>query len=545
MFINQKKTRIKLRNFIFFFILLCWIKVYSQNPEEYQKIYTKTYLDISQKDFQKSIRIADSLYKASETPHYKAKSLMLSASLFQQSGDIKKAVDYAIEADTVILGTDDYVWKAKISGFLATQYRNLGLYDKSKKYIDESLKAVNKIEDIRLVNQTMGFIMQEKAYYEIEMTNYQKALLDIKASQKYFNQTEQPNSFISANNDQLYGLTYYYLNQYDQALLHYNNGLKKIDFMPDNFLKATIYNGIAQVFIRKKDQQKAQENLIKAERIAEESPYLNLKDEVYKTSQQYYLLIRDIEHLKKAQIKQESVSEKIKNNSLEFISNSYNILENKNQEIATKSANKNIIVVISLIFLSSLFVYIIIYRKKQKQKFMLIKAILESKIENQILDHQPSLTNSNNGIFDSDENDGETIFIGSAQQILMTPATEKKLLSKLEQFEQAGLFTKNMVSLPYVASYCKTNTKYLSYVINNHKQKDFKNYINELRIRYIIEKLKTDPQYQKYKISTLSEEVGFSSQSKFAAAFKKVTNVSPSEFLQHMKNERYDLITEN
>lgn len=545
MLLNQKKSRIKLRNFLFFFILLCGINVNSQNPEEYQKIYTKTYLDISQKDFQKSIRIADSLYKVSETPYYKAKSLMLSASLFQQSGDIKKAVDYAVEADTVILSTDDYVWKAKISGFLATQYRNLGLYDKSKKYIDESLKAVNRIEDIRLVNQTMGFIMQEKAYYEIEMKNYQKALLNIKASQKYFNLTEQPNSFISANNDQLYGLTYYYLNQYDQALLHYNNGLKKIDFMPDNFLKAIIYNGIALVYIGKKDRQKAQKNLIKAERIAEESPYLNLKDKVYKTSQQYYLLVRDIEHLKKVQIKQESVNEKIKNKSLEFISNSYNVLENKNQEIANKSANKNIIVIISLIFVSSLFVYIIIYRKKQKQKFIAIKTILDAKIENKISHNQPTLTNSNNDIFDCDENDDDTIFLGSAQQIIMTLATEKKLLSKLEQFEQAGLFTKNMVSLPYVASYCKTNTKYLSYVINNHKQKDFKNYINELRIRYIIEKLKTDPQYHKYKISTLSEEVGFSSQSKFAAAFKKVTNVSPSEFLLHMKNERYNLITEN
>ncbi|QIG90980.1 helix-turn-helix transcriptional regulator [Chryseobacterium sp. POL2] len=50
-----------------------------------------------------------------------------------------------------------------------------------------------------------------------------------------------------------------------------------------------------------------------------------------------------------------------------------------------------------------------------------------------------------------------------------------------------------------------------------------------------IGKLKKEPKYLKYKISSLAEEIGFSSQSKFAAAFKKVTSVSPSEFIKHLK----------
>lgn len=119
----------------------------------------------------------------------------------------------------------------------------------------------------------------------------------------------------------------------------------------------------------------------------------------------------------------------------------------------------------------------------------------------------------------------------------MTPATEKKILSKLDKFEQTTLFTRNNVSLPYVAAYCSTNTKYLSYVVNTYKKKDFKNYINELRVRHIIYKLKNDSQYHKYKISSLAEEAGFSSQSKFAAAFRKVTTVSPSEFLEHLRSQ--------
>jgi hypothetical protein len=54
------------------------------------------------------------------------------------------------------------VWKAKISGFLATQYRHLKLFDQSKKYIEETSETIKKIDDPRLVNQTNGFLMQEK-----------------------------------------------------------------------------------------------------------------------------------------------------------------------------------------------------------------------------------------------------------------------------------------------------------------------------------------------------------------------------------------------
>lgn len=104
---------------------------------------------------------------------------------------------------------------------------------------------------------------------------------------------------------------------------------------------------------------------------------------------------------------------------------------------------------------------------------------------------------------------------------MMTPETERKILAKLDKFEEATLFLRNNISLPYVASYCNTNTKYLSHLINNYKHKDFSNYINELRINYILKKLTNNPQYHKYKIAALAEEAGFSSQSKFAAAFKK------------------------
>lgn len=91
---------------------------------------------------------------------------------------------------------------------------------------------------------------------------------------------------------------------------------------------------------------------------------------------------------------------------------------------------------------------------------------------------------------------------------MMTQATEQKLLLRLREFENSTLFTKN-ISLSYLATYCGANTRYISYIINTYKKKDFNNYINELRIKYIVFKLEKMPQYRKYKVATLAEEAGF------------------------------------
>jgi YesN/AraC family two-component response regulator len=74
--------------------------------------------------------------------------------------------------------------------------------------------------------------------------------------------------------------------------------------------------------------------------------------------------------------------------------------------------------------------------------------------------------------------------------VLMSSETEEKLLAKLNKFEKSNLFNNKNISLPFLAGRFETNTKYLSYVINTHREKDFNNYINELRINYIIEKRK-------------------------------------------------------
>lgn len=93
------------------------------------------------------------------------------------------------------------------------------------------------------------------------------------------------------------------------------------------------------------------------------------------------------------------------------------------------------------------------------------------------------------------------------------------------------------MSLASLSIYCQTNTKYLSQVINSHKNKNFTNYINQLRIHYIITELQNNPSYRKYKIAALSEMTGFSSPSKFTEAFKKETNITAVLYIKNLEEK--------
>ncbi|MDP9955453.1 AraC-like DNA-binding protein [Epilithonimonas hungarica] len=123
------------------------------------------------------------------------------------------------------------------------------------------------------------------------------------------------------------------------------------------------------------------------------------------------------------------------------------------------------------------------------------------------------------------------------QQQAISEKTENILLKKLDDFENTEDYIKTDLSLQSLAKKLETNTKYLSETINTHKQKNFNAYINELRINYIINKLKDKPIYRSYKIKYLAEESGFSTHSAFTAVFKTVTGMSPANYIQLLKQK--------
>lgn len=110
------------------------------------------------------------------------------------------------------------------------------------------------------------------------------------------------------------------------------------------------------------------------------------------------------------------------------------------------------------------------------------------------------------------------------------------VLDKLDHFEEKKEFLQQNINIPFLAKKCATNTKYISKIINTHKNKSFSNYINDLRIDFILKELKENKTLQRYTIKSISEEAGFNTAESFATAFKKRTGIKPSFFIKNLKN---------
>lgn len=121
-------------------------------------------------------------------------------------------------------------------------------------------------------------------------------------------------------------------------------------------------------------------------------------------------------------------------------------------------------------------------------------------------------------------------------ELLMQVETEMEILRKLDIFESKLQFLSKDTSLSSLATKLDTNFNYLSAIIKKHKGSNFNGYINKLRIDYIVNKLESSPVYLNYKISYLAEECGFTSHTTFARIFSEKMGVSPSKFIENLKN---------
>ncbi|RTE55179.1 helix-turn-helix domain-containing protein [Arenibacter aquaticus] len=110
------------------------------------------------------------------------------------------------------------------------------------------------------------------------------------------------------------------------------------------------------------------------------------------------------------------------------------------------------------------------------------------------------------------------------------------ILTKLEKLEKKSFFLDPNCNLHLLAEQLKTNPKYLSQVINQEKKSNFNNYINELRINYLLPKLLKDIDYRNNKLSYIAVSLGFNNLNTFNAAFKKRLGILPSNFINELNN---------
>ncbi|WP_109301755.1 AraC family transcriptional regulator [Aquimarina sp. AU474] len=108
------------------------------------------------------------------------------------------------------------------------------------------------------------------------------------------------------------------------------------------------------------------------------------------------------------------------------------------------------------------------------------------------------------------------------------------LIDQLEQFEKNKGYLKPKLNSKDLAKSFGSNSSYLSKVINTFKEKSFSNYINDLRIDFVIDRLRTDAIFRKYTIKAIAQDIGFNNAEAFSKAFYKKTGIYPSYFIKEL-----------
>ena len=112
------------------------------------------------------------------------------------------------------------------------------------------------------------------------------------------------------------------------------------------------------------------------------------------------------------------------------------------------------------------------------------------------------------------------------------------ILKRLEVFEKQKRYLQPNVSLQSLSKNLQTNPNYLSRVINFNRDKNFSQYLNDLRIAYALEALQEKPTFLKYSIKAIALECGYTNATSFSRAFYKQTGLYPSFYIKQLSKTK-------
>ncbi len=119
----------------------------------------------------------------------------------------------------------------------------------------------------------------------------------------------------------------------------------------------------------------------------------------------------------------------------------------------------------------------------------------------------------------------------SAAEPMIGEEQKNRILSRiLAVMEDIAVISDNNFSLNVLAERVGSNTKYVSWVINDTFNKNFKTLLNEYRIKEACRRLSDHEHYGNMTIQAIYEELGYNSPGSFIQAFKRVNGMTPSMY---------------
>lgn len=541
----------------FFIIFLCFFRSFSQDDIHLKKIDSLSYL--SYNTLHKNLSNTDTIHSLNILKAYlkkakREKDTLKQAEAFRRLFIFNKVRQDNYYADSIIALTKGSSYKRyRMAGYFlkGTQLYSKGEYIKSLEYFLEARKSITKenpdVENyIGILKSRLGYNKEALVAYKKAMSYHENSGYKAGILNSYFNVSDVTRLLKQFDSSLYYCDLGYKLaseikrEDYETAFL-FNKGATLSDMdkyqssqkllikvLPEMIkLKDKPNTAITHFFIARnyKNLNKEKKAIYHLKQM--DSIFLETYDLNPELRQGYEFLINYYKKKKDLQQQLTYVTRMLLVDSV--INKNYHYLDKKlvkeysrielqnerkklNNRIAKAENNSFQYLTLSL-FVLTILIGLLIYKHFKHKKDIKKFKVLMSK--SQIKNEKEQQTNN---------------------KITINDEVVEVLIAKLKEFERDHGYLNANVSRDTLAKQMDTNLAYLSKVINYYTGKTFKNYINDLRIDYTIERLKSkEDVFRKWSINAIAKEVGFKNTEPFSKAFYKKAGIKPSFFIKNLK----------
>ncbi|KZS43019.1 hypothetical protein AWE51_16890 [Aquimarina aggregata] len=363
---------------------------------------------------------------------------------------------------------------------VADSYLKNNQFDLAKRYTNIGIRHTLKIDD----SLTYSYLVINSGIIDYQLKSYHKAIDSLEKGKKIIQKSNEKGLRIALC-DYYIGLSYDSLGEIENSILYFENvnkTLEETEYVVPRVLDA--YNYLIKYYKFKQNVPKQIE-------------YINslLKFDSIKDDSQIHLI--------------KGINKKY--DTVELISEKERLITELKHE---NFFNKDKINVLTLFLIVLILIAIYGYRRNYINKKRFLKLLNKTKQNNKISNKESSLDKVN-----------------------ISKEVVDQLLGKLLMFEKQEIYLQRNINSKDLAKRFNSNSSYLSLVVNRYKGKSMNQYINDLRIDFIVEKLQSDTKFRKYTIKAIAQEIGFNTAESFAKAFRKKTGIYPSYFIKNLKND--------
>lgn len=373
---------------------------------------------------------------------------------------------------------------------LADTYLDINENEKAKKLIDEGLLSTQETNDNARYNRYLSILGE----YYLRINKYPQAISNLEKCKEYF--------------------------------------LKKNFTFDANY--AMLYLG--QSYAESGDKDKAVNNFMKIDSIVQETnnTFPELRD-VYTYLIDYFKEKKDKEH-QLDYIERFLKVDKVLDSQFKYVSRELprkydtpNLLTEK-ERIISELENKRYLFYVTIGVLCLLLITLAVLFTKVKRAEKRHKKIAQELIQ--------SVNENRNVVVSEEKEEIHDQKVHDLEKNKLSDDLVKNILQELEIFEEKKHYLKKGITLSSLAKSLKTNSSYLSEVVNTYKEKNLNSYLNDLRINYSIKQLATDKKLRSLKIAFIAEELGYNNEQAFTKAFKKKTGITVSTYIQEINKSK-------